>query len=179
MFDGIRKFYAATVPVRILYHCIAIPSMFFAIASLASLLYYGFFEHRDWVNERIAAGYQKVEEQQVTVLEMILEVVPSRANDYHPPNPEQLAKLRTELSKLSGRVAGVDAVSEELISASSAYRGSISKLTGALVLYSPDDSESHGKLLLAVDRLDLAAQDYAEAVEARIGRFTRTLLPSV
>jgi hypothetical protein len=175
MWNAIKQIYDASGPLRAVYHSIAIVSMVFTVLSL---VFSGFFDHRIWVNERLAASYALVEEKQISVLELILATVPSRATDDRTPQPQQLVDLRMALTQLSGRVAGVDAVSSEIVEASNAYRGQIAELSGALIRYSATNPQSHGELLLAVDRWDRAAADYSVAVESRINRFTRTILPS-
>lgn len=175
MWNVIKQAYDASGPLRAVYHGIAIVSMAF---TFFSLVFSGFFDHRIWVNERLAASYALVEKEQISVLELILATVPSRATNDRTPQPEELAALREALVQLSGRVARVDAVSSEIVEASNSYRGQIAELSGALIRYSATNPQSHGELLLAVDRWDRAAADYAVAVESRINRFTRTIMPS-
>jgi hypothetical protein len=155
MWNAIKQIYDASGPLRAVYHSIAIVSMVFTVLSL---VFSGFFDHRIWVNERLAASYALVEEKQISVLELILATVPSRATDDRTPQPQQLVDLRMALTQLSG--------------------GQIAELSGALIRYSATNPQSHGELLLAVDRWDRAAADYSVAVESRINRFTRTILPS-
>lgn len=176
MLRTIRKFFYATAPVRVAWNLVSIVSVLF---TLASLLYYGFFDHRDWVTKRVAEQYKAVEAQQLEVLNLIYATVPSRANQDRIPSSEQLQSLQRALLRLSGTVTQVDNVSSEMVEASDSYRQSIASLTGALVGLDPADPSTRASLLRAVDRWDIAARTFADAIEGHIGSFTNTLPSSV
>ena len=160
---------------RSVYHVVSIVSIVF---TLVSLLYSGFFEHRAWLNERIADSYASVEEMQGIVLKEILEKVPSIANGDSQLSAEDMLDLRLTLADLSIVVSRVDAPSGEVADASRVYRERIAGLSNAVINYNPLRPESHADLVLAVDRFDVAAQNFANVVENRIGSFRKSLLPS-
>lgn len=176
MIKWIGNLYRASAPVRFIYNLISIVSIIFTVGSL---IYYGFFDHREWTTKRVAAQYEAVEDQQLKVADLILSTVPSNANDDRVPSKEEVQALRRALLNLSGTITQVDNVSENMIEASDVYRASISALAGALVHYDPSEPVTQAQLHQAVDLWDRAARTYANAVEGHIGSFTRTLPSSV
>lgn len=175
MIKAVVGIFNASRPLRVAYAIVSIVSIVFTVVSL---IYYGFFDHRIWVNQRIADSYVLVESKQIEVAQLLVEIVPNRGNDYATPQQERLSELRKALTELSGTVTQVDTISEEVVLASNVYRGRIAELSGALVRFDSEQSETQGELLLAVDLWDQAAKQFADAVESRIGRFSQTLLPS-
>lgn len=176
MFSAIREVYRASAPLRAIYHLLSITSM---AAVLIGAFYFGLFDHRVWVTERVAQQYGNVEVQQQQVADLIFETVPSRANNDAAPSRQQIKNLQRALLHLSGTVTQVDNVSENMIEASDQYRSSISVLTGALVRFDPNIPTTQAALLQAVDDWDVAARTYADAVEGHIGSFSKTLPSSV
>lgn len=176
MFRWIPGALRATAPFRVIYNVISIVCIIF---TFGSVLYYGFFDHRTWMTERIAASYSAVEAQQTVVLQLLISTIPSRANGDAAPSRDKIAALQTALIQLSGKVTQVDIVSADMAEASDLYRDRIATLAGALVRFNPNEDSSQAELQLAVDRWDVAARTYADAVENHIGSFTRTVPSSV
>lgn len=172
----IKNFWSFSTPLRVAYKII---SFICIVYTVTNVMYNGFFEHRNWLNTRISEQYAGVEETQTIVLKLILDTVPSRRNNDAPPTKEEVDILTRALAELSGKVSQVDATSTDVVRAADKYRGSISKLSGALVRYDYEDSETQTELLAAVDDWDVAAKQYSSAIENRIGSFFGTLLPSV
>jgi hypothetical protein len=166
----------ASKPIRLIYNILSIISIVF---TALSLIYYGFFDHRVWITQRVAEQYQQVEKKQISVASLLIATVPSRSNGDTPPTAEQILLLQEQLLQLSGTVTQVDAVSDAMIEVSNRYRGSISELASALIRYDPEDSFTHGELFQAVDRWDVAAREYSDVVESHIGSFSRTLPSSI
>ncbi len=176
MFRAIKELYRASAPLRAVYHLLAIVSLVFTIGSA---FYYGFYDHRTWITERVAESYSEVEAQQTVVLQLLISTIPSNANGDEVPSKDKITALQTALIQLSGKVTRVDIVSADMAEASDLYRDSIANLAGALVRFNPNEPESYGELQLSVDRWDVAARTYANAVENHIGSFSRTVPSSV
>lgn len=149
--------------------------MFF---TFVSLIYYGYFDHRQWVNERLAAAYAAVEASQAEVLQTAVEVLPSTSNSDTPPNAVQITLLRSKLLELSAAISQLDDISPDIAEASVRYRGSVSTLVGALSRYDPEIPETQALLTLALDRWDVSALQFAQTVEPRISKFRKTLVPA-
>lgn len=148
------------------------------IFTFVYLTYYNYFDHRQWVNQRLATAYAAVELSQSEVLNTAVEVLPSASNSDRPPNPEQIKLLRSELLDLSSAISQLDEISPDIAEASTRYRGSVSELVKALSRYDPAVPETQALLVLAVDRWDVSARQFSQVVEPRISSFRRTLVPS-
>lgn len=174
-FKAIIGLYKLSAPLRWIYNIIAIVSITY---SLASLFFGGFFAHSTWVNKRLAESYDQVEDLQPVIFSDIFDTVPNRSNGDRVPSEAELKGLRENLIKLSGVLSQVDAVGDDVVTATNQYRSSIADLSAALVLYDPEVPETKDTLLLAVDGWDKAASSYAKVIELRINRYRKTISPS-
>ena len=171
-----RWLFEYTKPVRSLYTVFMILG---AVATVVSITYFDYFDHRKWATDRIAESYKVVEKQQGVVVQLAVKTLPSLKTGDKIPAEKEKSELYSALISLSTYVASVDNGSDEIAGVAQRYRQSISNFLAALVRLNTNNPETYSELLFSADEWDKAAKRYADVVEDRINSYASTLMPAI